>query len=269
MTIRLKTLASGSSGNATFLRFGNTRLLLDAGISYSRIQEGMESMGESIDELAAVVITHEHTDHIKGLEQLRKHHENLAIYATAGTARDFSAETVEIVKAGRKFSFGDLEIHPFRTSHDAREPVGFRFEIPGFALAVATDLGQVTRDVLAALKGCNVLMVEANYDRRMLQWSPYPAFLKRRISGRGGHLSNDQCGELIRRVLHPGLESVILVHLSEKNNSPEQATAVVTEALSGREICLRAAPRGGPGPLLSFRPAPVDIPPEKQQILPF
>ncbi len=269
MTIRLKTLASGSSGNATFLRFGDTRLLLDAGISYSRLQEGMESIEESIAGLAAVLITHEHTDHIKGLEQLVKHHQELAIYATAGTSRDFSAATVKTIKAGRNFTCGDVEIHPFRTSHDAREPVGFRFEIPGFALAVATDLGQVTRPVLAALKDCNVLIVEANYDVRMLQWSPYPAFLKRRISGRGGHLSNDQCGELVRRVIHPGLESVILVHLSEKNNSPEQATSIVSKAIKGREICLRAAPRHEPGPLLSFRSTPVEEPPQEQQILPF
>ncbi|MBA2665338.1 MAG: MBL fold metallo-hydrolase [Bradymonadaceae bacterium] len=271
MTIRVRTLASGSSGNASFVRMGQARLLIDAGISYPRICAGLLSMGESVEELTALLITHEHTDHISGVEALLEHHPNLPIYATAGTFEGCrSSAAAQIVVAGQAFRLGDVEVVPFRVSHDAREPVGFRFEVPGFALGFVTDLGVATREVLACLKGCQVLVVEANYDTQTLQWSRYPAFLKKRIAGRGGHLSNDQAGELLKRVAGPTLEQVILGHLSEENNTPERAIAVVRAALGGQKsVRVIAADRNEPGPVLSFQPRALAAPLPQQGILPF
>lgn len=258
--IQLKTLASGSSGNATFVRMGQTRLLIDAGISYRRLRQGLESLGESFDALTALVITHEHGDHVNGVDVLLERHPRLVVYATAGTEAacresgklSSSAETIE---AGRPFWLGQVEVSPFCTSHDARESVGFRFDAPGFSLGFATDLGRFTPEVVDAIAGCRALVVEANYDEQMLRQGPYPAFLKRRIAGAGGHLSNDQARRLLGEVAGPGLHSVVLCHLSEKNNSPQKAVAAARHGLADRpDVQIIAAERKQPGPTLSFQP---------------
>lgn len=270
--IRLRTLASGSSGNATFLRFGDTRLLVDAGIAYPRIRRGLESMGEQVDALSGLLLTHEHGDHVSGLEAMLESHPTLPVYATAGTAAALGAmlDTAHLhtIEAGQAFSPGTVEVRPFRTSHDARESVGYRFERPGFALGYATDLGTSSRDVVSALKGCQVVVLEANYDVELLQWSRYPAFLKRRIAGRGGHLSNEQAARLLEAIAHPGLEQVVLVHLSEQNNTPDKALAAATAALARRKgVCVLTAPRHEPGPALSFRACAPDPAPEQLKLI--
>jgi phosphoribosyl 1,2-cyclic phosphodiesterase len=258
--IQLKTLASGSSGNATFLRFGDTRLLVDAGISYRRIRMGLESMNESIDALDALIVTHEHGDHIKGVDLLRKRHPQLTVYATAGTAEACRESgkwslSVDTIEAQRGFWLGQVHVLPFRTSHDARESVGFRFEAPGFTLGFATDLGRPTGEVVEGLSGCRAVVVEANYDEQMLRQGPYPAFLKRRIAGSGGHLSNEQARRLLDEVAGPELQSVVLGHLSEKNNSPQRAVAAARRGVGERaDVQIIAAHRKQPGPTLSFEP---------------
>lgn len=255
----LRTLASGSSGNATYLRFGTTRILVDAGVSYGRIRDGLASFGESVDDLSALLLTHEHSDHVKGVQLLSEKHPDLAVFATAGTiegCRDKYgwSPQAQVLSAGQKIEIGALSALPFRTSHDARESVGYRFDAPGFALGYATDLGQVTANVVESLKSCQALFLEANYDEELLRWSPYPAFLKRRISGRGGHLSNRQMSQLLQKVACPELETVVLCHLSEKNNSPARALAAAQQALPrGNKVSVVAAERHQPGALHSFR----------------
>lgn len=273
--IRLRTLASGSSGNSTFLRVGEARILIDAGISYGRIQEGLRSMGESVESLSALVLTHAHGDHICGLEELARRHRDLPIMATeetaqaCGGAKEWGAQS-RMLRAGEAVMVEGLKILPFATEHDAPGSLGFRFEGAGFALGFATDLGRYTPQIVEALRGCQVLLVESNYDEELLQWSPYPAFLKRQIAGPGGHLSNRQCASLLKEIAGPELERVLLLHLSEKNNRPALALLAAEEALKHhKKVHVQVAPRHKPGLPLSFRAGPQEDLEDLQICLPF
>jgi len=271
--IELTTLASGSSGNSTLIRFGETPILIDAGISYRQLHRRLESIDTSIDDLHALLITHEHGDHIDGCRLVEERHPELPIYATFGTAEacgesDDWAPDFHIIEAQQTVAVGDIDILPFRISHDAREPVGFRFEIPGFCLGFASDLGRPTREVVDSLSDCQALVIESNYDAQMLRTGPYPQFLKRRIAGRGGHLSNRQACGLLEDVAGPELSAVVLCHLSEKNNDPDGAVATAKEALDRADTRVVAAPRGEPGETLQFTAA-TPVPEPVQAALPF
>ena len=245
--VLIKTLASGSSGNATYIRFGDRRILVDAGISKRKIDQGLALVGEGVTDLDAVMLTHAHSDHIKGLARLLESDFRGELVATRGTAREVGKKLERevgftAVEAGFLSSFGAVEVMPFRVAHDAAEPVGYRFDYGGFSLGYATDMGRVNREVSEVIEGCRVLLVEANYDEEMLRWGPYPKFLKRRIAGAGGHLSNAQSRALVKAVKHKGLEQVVLIHLSEKNNQVEKAVEAVSEVLP-RAVKVVAAPR--------------------------
>ncbi len=233
--LRIASLASSSKGNSIYIESGNTRLLIDAGVSAKRLMAGLKGLGVEPGSLTAMLITHEHGDHVKGLERFARLHPQVPLLATRGTAQACRKLKVDRIEAcledGRELKLGDVSLRPFATSHDAAESVGMRFEIAGMSLGLCTDLGCTPFSVREALEGVNLLILEANYDGRMLATGPYPGFLKGRVGGDRGHLSNAQASQLLKHLLHPGLGAVMLAHLSEKNNRPEVALTAVGQAL--------------------------------------
>jgi len=246
-------LGSGSRGNAIYVSDGASSILIDAGLSAREIDRRMRSRGLDPACLSAILLTHEHTDHVRGVERLVRRH-RLPVYLTAGTRQEAASlqELPEIYSfaCGSEFRINTLAIRPFSISHDARDPAGFTIGANGSRIGVATDLGHVTSLVREHLRGCRLLIVEANHDVDMLRDGPYPWFLKQRIRSRTGHLSNQESCRLLDDILHSGLEQVILAHLSETNNTPEKALAEISTILAGTSVRLTAASQSFPSPLL-------------------
>ena len=233
--MRMCSIASGSSGNCIYTGSGQTHLLVDAGISAKKVEEGLRELQIEGKDIQGLLITHEHSDHIKGVGILARRY-GFPIYATGGTiARMKKMKSLgsideglyHVICADRRFAIGDLEIEPFRISHDAAEPVAFRFTCSGKSAAVATDMGIYTDYIVEHLKGLDVLLLEANHDIQMLQVGPYPYPLKRRILGECGHLSNESAGQLLCRILHDQMKKIYLGHLSKENNYAELAYETV------------------------------------------
>ena len=248
----LITLASGSSGNCALLSSGSTHLLVDAGISARRITRSLSELGLTPDDLSAIFITHEHSDHISGLTTLLKHHA-IPICTAEGTARQltyripFVEEHLRTVEPGVPFALGDLEVTPFSTLHDAASPMSCTVTDGVRKAAVVTDLGVVTEEVLSAIRGSHLLLLEANHDVEWLRSGPYPVFLKERILGDRGHLSNDACANLCAQAEDWGATRVVLAHLSKENNTPQRALDTVAAALlPGMPVTV--APRDTLGP---------------------
>lgn len=252
--LELCTLASGSSGNSLLVTDGRTHVLVDAGISCRRICTGLKALGVEPTELAGVLITHEHSDHISGLTTLTKQL-RLPVYASPGTGRQlcyriaFLEELLRPVAPGEGFSIGGLAIESFPTSHDAAESVGYALSAGGRKAAVVTDLGYVTEAVLRGIRGADLLVAEANHDVEWVQSGPYPYHLKARILGDRGHLSNEAGAELAWTAVEGGARTVVLAHLSHENNTPDRAHEVVRGVLErrgaavGRDVALEVAPR--------------------------
>ena len=204
----------------------------------------MRQRGLDPGALDAILVTHEHGDHVRGVERLVRRH-RLPVYLTAGTRQEASGlqQLPEVFPftCGREFRINTLVVHPFSISHDARDPAGFTIGADGVRIGVATDLGQVTSLVREHLRGCRLLILEANHDPDMLMNGPYPWFLKQRIRGRTGHLSNHESGCLLADILHSGLEQVVLAHLSETNNTPAKALAEASVPLAGTPVRMEAA----------------------------
>ncbi len=229
--MELCSIASGSSGNCIMTGSGNCRLMIDAGISGKRIEQGLNALGYKTSEMQGVLVTHEHIDHIGGLGVIARRY-GLPIYATAGTIQGIlSCKSVgkidlslfhEIVP-GQKFSVGELEVEPIRISHDAREPVAYIVRSQEKSAGVITDLGTYDDVIVEKMQGLNLLLLEANHDVNMLQTGSYPYYLKQRIAGDKGHLSNEASGQLLGRVLHDKFGAVMLGHLSKENNYPQLA----------------------------------------------
>ena len=263
--LELCTLASGSSGNSLLVTDGRTHVLVDAGISCRRICTGLKELGVEPTELAGVLITHEHSDHISGLTTLTKQL-RLPVYASPGTGRQlcyriaFLEELLRPVAPGEGFSIGGLAIESFPTSHDAAESVGYALSAGGRKAAVVTDLGYVTGAVLRGIRGADLLVAEANHDVEWVQSGPYPYHLKARIPGaplhrRPGQLGPRLVGQVAPVAQDTGLEvvggarTVVLAHLSHENNTPARAHEVVRGVLErrgaavGRDVALEVAPR--------------------------
>ena len=240
------TLASSSAGNASLVREGDTALLIDAGISARRITRELALIGVDPHDLAAVLITHEHSDHIRGLETLCRQC-TLPAYASRGTAEKLPcAQTLRRpFDAGDAFTLGSLRVKSFRTSHDAADSVGYRIEGADAALGILTDTGRVTEEARAALAGVSLLLLEANHDVERLRLGPYPYPLKRRILSDRGHLSNEAAAEFALDCVRSGTNDILLAHLSAENNTPELAYYAVARKLQqcGRMVRLGVAPR--------------------------
>jgi phosphoribosyl 1,2-cyclic phosphodiesterase len=234
--MRLIVLASGSSGNATLIESGGRAVLLDAGISTRETLRRLDAAGGGDARIEAILLTHEHVDHVRGARVLARRL-GVPVMATAGTLTAASAclaDVPEIIAIGRRdrFSVAGMKITAFPTAHDAAESVGFAFESRrGHRIAIATDTGVVTPEIAEALAGANVIGLEANHDLVMLADGPYPPFLKRRIAGERGHLSNDSAASVLGGVAWKGLSHVFALHLSEQNNTPEAARRTLGRSL--------------------------------------
>ncbi len=228
-------LASGSSGNAAVVSAGDTHLLIDAGVSFRRLREELRRFDISPESLSAVLLTHEHTDHTKGLELLLRHTE-APLYTTRGTACHLEGLSVppgrlRYLSAGETVDFGDIRAEVIPTSHDTAESVGFALTAGGHKLAYCTDIGAVTPELRRGVLGAECLFLESNHDVERLLRGPYPERLKQRILGRGGHLSNEACAALVCEAAARGLKRVTLCHLSKENNTPALAACAVLDAL--------------------------------------
>ena len=233
--MRLCSIASGSSGNCTYVGSDNTHLLVDTGISKKRIDAGLHELDIKGEDLNGILITHEHSDHIQGLGVFSRKYK-IPIYATKGTIQGIQAYRalgkmpeglLHEIRTDENFVLGDLNIHPFAISHDANEPSGFRIGQGSKSVAIATDLGKYDNYIIENLKGLDAVLLEANHDIHMLEVGPYPYALKRRVMGDKGHLSNELSGRLLCDILHDDLKSVILGHLSKENNYEELAYETV------------------------------------------
>ena len=255
--MRFCLLASGSRGNALWIESCGEAVLIDAGVSCRQVNLRAAGAGLDIGRLRALVLSHEHGDHLSGARVLTRKH-GLHVYATEGTARawlDAGGEATSgltHLRPGVTERIGVFRITPFSTSHDVADPVMFRVENgSGQSLGLATDLGIVTRLVEDRLSGCQALVLESNHDPEMLIEGPYPWPLKQRIGSRVGHLSNGQAAELLSRLCHPGLERVVLAHLSETNNRPELALAAARPVLPER-VALSVAEQNRPTPVFQI-----------------
>lgn len=229
--MRLCSIASGSSGNSIYVGSEATHLLVDVGISARRTEAGLSELGIPGRDIDGILVTHEHSDHIAGISVLARKYD-IPIYATAGTieamkynkcTRDVPFDLYCEVEPDKKLIIKDMVINPMRISHDAAEPVGYRISYGNKRVAVCTDLGTYNEYTVESLRGMDALLLEANHDVNMLQVGPYPYYLKQRILGNRGHLSNENSGRLLCRVLHDDLKAVLLGHLSKENNLPELA----------------------------------------------
>ena len=226
----IKNIASGSSGNATYIGTDSTHILIDAGISKKRICEGLSKIGISLNDIDALLITHEHSDHIGSLGVIERYR-NIPLYASSGTLKAINGLNIKgvdenlfnIVYADECFSVGDINIKPLSISHDCAEPLAFRLESGKKSCAVVTDLGIYNDHLIDNLKGLDALLLEANHDIRMLETGPYPYYLKMRISGDRGHLSNEASGAFLSELLHDNIRHIILGHISRENNTKELA----------------------------------------------
>lgn len=233
--MRMCSIASGSSGNCIYVGSDATHLLIDVGISGKRTESGLEELGISVRELDGILITHEHADHISGLGVLARKYE-IPLYATRGTINalgkmknigNIDPQLWVEVREDQRFTIKDLSINPMRISHDAAQPVAYRISYGSKRVAVCTDLGEYNDYTVECLKGLDAILLEANHDVNMLQVGPYPYPLKQRILGSRGHLSNENSGRLLSRILHDGLKYISLGHLSQENNLPELAYETV------------------------------------------
>jgi phosphoribosyl 1,2-cyclic phosphodiesterase len=255
-TLSVCVLASGSRGNAIYVSDGVTSVLVDAGLSAREIVRRLDSRGLIAADLSAIIVTHEHTDHVRGVERLCRRF-RIPVFLTAGTLAAASAlqELPEIftIACGRSFKIDTLTVDPFSICHDARDPAGFILGANGTRVGIATDLGIATAVVREHLRGCGLVILESNHDPEMLMEGPYPWFLKQRIRGRTGHLSNPDSGRLLSEIAHPGLQQVILAHLSEANNTPDKALAEAGRALADSDTQVTAASQSEPSSIINLR----------------
>lgn len=233
MELRFAPLFSGSSGNAIYVGTDRTNLLIDAGVSGSRVLDELKTVGVNPSDLDGILVTHEHSDHIKGVGVLARKL-RVPIYATEGTWAGMEAKLGKIslnqqaiIQTESPFYIGDLDITAFPTPHDALEPCGFAFSNGCARFAIATDIGYAREGWMKYILGADAVLLEANYDPDMLTAGSYPFELKKRILSRKGHLSNDDAGAVAAKLVQSGVKQIILGHLSKENNFPELALRTV------------------------------------------
>lgn len=254
--MNFSVLGSGSSGNSTYIESCGYAVLLDCGFSYNNLKQRIENIGRSLDEIGAIFITHEHTDHIVGLKRFLQRHP-VPVFLTRGTYKVVEEmidrrDLIEIVEGGDTISFGPFRISVYSVTHDANEPVNYVFEKDGCKLGFATDCGYPSKLMIAKLKGCRGVVVESNYCPEMLMAGPYPFQIKQRIKSNYGHLSNFQMVELLKNVMDENLRVVVLGHISENNNHIEKIKSLVTNIFSGRDIQVCISTQKVPTPILNL-----------------
>ena len=237
--VKFCVLASGSSGNAALLATESTRILVDAGLSMRELGKRMLAAGENLEDIDAILLTHEHSDHISGVPVLArrlKKPKPFFLTRLTGPAIDWehSVPVLEPFQAGASFRIGDIDVQSFSVPHDAIDPVGFCLQAQGVRIGIATDLGYIPQSVKHHLNRCDLLLIEANHDLEMLKVGPYPWSVKQRVMSRVGHLSNTVTCDFLADELDSRAQHVILGHVSEANNHPEIVRALAAEALERR-----------------------------------
>lgn len=245
--MKLCVLASGSRGNATYLESGGTRILIDAGLSGIELEKRLAVIGVDLTEIDAILVTHEHNDHIHGVGVLSRRlkipvYANPATFAAASKTVNKLFSYNEFVTGGT-FYYRNLEIHPFSVSHDTEDPVGFRISDGRVTFGYCTDTGKISRLMQHRLAGCQAIVLECNHDIEMLQNGTYPPYLKQRIRSNQGHLDNVTAAAFLQELAHVKLQHVVLAHLSEENNHPDIAFHAVVEILNNDPGCPAADAR--------------------------
>jgi len=256
--VRITVLASGSRGNCTVVASATTRILVDAGLSCKETLKRLRLAGEEPEKLSAIIISHEHADHVGGLPVLARKLK-VPVYMTAPThlawfrgerqearrAGEEAAdlERLELFEAGHSFAIGDVAVSSFTIPHDAADPVGFTFKIDGVKIGIVTDLGYMPANVRQHVRGCAGLVIESNHDVEMLRVGPYPWQVKQRVMSRVGHLSNESLAEFFAGDYDGGAAFLVLAHLSEQNNHPEIARRAAELALAGRASLFQGTSR--------------------------
>lgn len=230
--MQFASLGSGSKGNAALVKTGDTCLLVDCGFGIKTLEQRLAELQLSLNHITAVLITHEHGDHIKGLAALLRK-TGIPVYLTQGTASKRPASEQRhftLIAANQPFNIQTIHIQPVAVPHDAQEPVQFVFHHQGLKLGILSDLGSITSGIIQAYNGCDALMLEANYCPHLLAYGSYPASLKRRVAGNWGHLSNDQTAHLLSQLDTQHLQHLVIGHISQHNNTPER-TALALNSL--------------------------------------
>ena len=260
--LKFCSLYSGSSGNCLFVGSKTTNILIDCGTSCKKICEGLASIDSSIEDIDAILVTHEHSDHIQSLGMVSKKF-NIPVYANLETwqamskqKEKISNENIKYFSNDEDFILNDLTIHPFSTPHDAANPCGFNIHNGKRKLSIATDLGHIDDNIMNQLDKSSFILLESNYDPEILKVSKYPFHLKQRIAGPNGHLSNQTAGKVISFLMKKDLKEVMLGHLSKENNFPELAYQTVVEELMSNNsdintISIGVANRNAPGKIIT------------------
>lgn len=245
--IKLCPLRSGSSGNAILAFTEKTKLLIDCGVSGKAVFSALDEIGINPSELDAILVTHEHIDHSKGVGVVSRKLD-IPIYANSGTwagmeyssvnLGKISEKNVKLIQTNSEFEIGDIAVKPFEIPHDAAEPVGYSLSFENKQIAIATDMGIIDKNVFNVIKGSSVVLLESNYDLNMLEIGDYPLQLKRRIKSKIGHLCNEDAGNFAVKLVNSGTENIVLGHLSNQNNYPELAFETVKGILEKNDITL-------------------------------
>lgn len=247
--MRFASLGSGSKGNALVVEAGDTRVMLDCGFSVAETERRLARRGLVLDDIDAILVTHEHDDHIGGVARLAAR-ARIPVHLTSGTlaAAERRLQAVQCIcfDPHEVFVLGDLEIHPYPVPHDAREPAQYVFSDGEHSLGVLTDVGIITPHIRRMLSGCSALVLECNHDSGLLRDGPYPGALKKRIASRLGHLPNDDAAELLASLDNARLRHLVAAHLSDTNNTPELAKAALAGAIGANpeEVCVATQEEG-------------------------
>ncbi len=232
--MRFSSLGSGSKGNASLIESGDTTVLIDCGFSVKQIETRLERLARNAGNITAIVITHEHSDHVAGLATLSQRY-RIPVWITRGTFQgltDKNIPEVNFFNSHKPFSIGNIKITPAPVPHDAREPTQFIFESNGKRFGVLSDIGKITPHIEQIFTNLDSIFIESNHCINMLQVGPYPRFLKERVGGGLGHLSNDQCADFLKKISSVGMQHIIAGHISEKNNCPKLVKKTLSQALN-------------------------------------
>lgn len=232
--MRFASLGSGSKGNATLIRKKSTCLLVDNGFSVKETEMRLARLGLVVEQISAILVTHEHGDHIRGVGPLARKY-SIPVWTTRGTASHIGLGQLPVVNyidVHQPLEVGEIEVQPFPVPHDAREPCQFAFDDGAKRLGVLTDTGSITPHIVDMLSGCDALILECNHDTAMLRNGSYPQSLKARVGGRFGHLSNEQAADLLAQLDTQHLQHLVAAHLSEQNNTPQLACCALSEVMN-------------------------------------
>ena len=237
LDIEIYTLSSGSRSNSTYIHIGDTRILIDAGMSMKATEMELQKVGASLKQIDGIFITHEHSDHVGGLKVITKKH-TIPIHVNELSAPyiDCDNRSFMVHKPVFTHTFGDVEVESFVTPHDSHGSVGYIIKTDNYTVGVATDMGYVTSDVLNKLAGCDSVVLESNHDQIMLESGTYPVSLKKRILSDKGHLSNQACAECAALIAGNGVKNIMLAHLSDENNRPNIAMITTATELARKNL---------------------------------